>query len=268
MRTIDAIRLVVVLVFLVGRPPVARTQSGQDAADLDRATEMFDKGDLPAALARVEAVLARSPTDETALYRSAFLNFQLNNADAARGRLERLVKLSGSYFAAWELMVQVAQYQGDLARRDDAIERVKIAIRTAIDPDIRLKTSFIRERIPVGDRAVMAVDYFARGGSDFTRYQFGFGDPREEPEKGLLLRTDAYTTENWADTALLPQDQQLFHLDLVDLKPEGGDKVAIYEYYVGEPSYDVVRAKVLQILRGEVQPLSGVSGSLQGILRK
>jgi hypothetical protein len=114
---------------------------------------------------------------------------------------------------------------------------------------------------------VTVLDFFLRGGTDFVRYQFGYGDPHQSPEKGLLLRTDAATTEIWADTALLPQDKQLFHLDLIDPTPEGGTKVAVYEYYVGEPDYDTVRVKVMQILRGEAQPMSGEPGSLQGILK-
>jgi len=88
------------------------------------------------------------------------------------------------------------------------------------------------------------------------------------PGKGLLLRTDAATTENWSATALLPAEKQLFHLDLVDPGPQGRDKVAVYQYYVGEPDYDAVRIKVLQILRGEVQPLAGEPGSLSGVLKR
>ncbi|MGA3002740.1 MAG: hypothetical protein ABSE20_13490 [Acetobacteraceae bacterium] len=75
-------------------------------------------------------------------------------------------------------------------------------------------------------------------------------------------------TENWRDTALLPADKQLFHLDLVDPGPDGGDNVAIYRFYVGEPHYDTVRAEVFKILRGEVRPLSGEFGSLAGILKQ
>jgi hypothetical protein len=247
--------------------PIARAQTSQDTATLEQAAEEFQKGDLAGALALTEGVLSHSPNDLNGLYQSALINFHMNNADAARGRLERLVKLSGSYFAALELMVQVTQAQGDLAARDQAIRRLKVAISTAIDPDIRRLSDFIRDRIPIGDKEILVADYFNRGGGDFTRYQFALGDPRWKPGIGLLLRTDSATTENWAETALLPPDKQLFHLDLVDRLPGGEEKVAIYEYYVDQPSYDIVRAKVMQILRGEARPLSGQPGSLQGILK-
>ena len=111
------------------------------------------------------------------------------------------------------------------------------------------------------------MDYFSRGGSDYTRYQFGFGDPRTDPDHGILLRTDTRTTENWIDTALLPPDKQLFHLDLAEAEPDGREKLAIYQFYVGLPSYDTVRADVMRILRGEAQPLSGEPGQLAGCLR-
>jgi tetratricopeptide (TPR) repeat protein len=267
MRSIHAVHLIAAAAVLISVSAAARAETDPDSAEFDRATATFSKGDTAGALALVEDILTRSPESQNALYFSALVSFHMGNADAARGRLERVVRLVGNYFAAWEMMVQVTQAQGDLARRDEAIDRLKIAIATAIDPNIRRKSEFIRDRIRVGDQGVSAVDYFERGGSDFTRYQFALGDPRMNPGHGLLLRTDVETTENWTDTALLPPDKQLFHLDLVDARPEGGDKVAIYQYYVGLPDYDTVRVEVLRILRGEVQPLSGQPGSLAGILK-
>jgi tetratricopeptide (TPR) repeat protein len=267
MRLTHGVRLFVVTALLLGPPPAGWSASDQDAAEVARAIKTYNGGDPVAALSLVENVLARSPENLDALYRSAEINFHLGNIDAARGRLDRLTRLSGNYFNAWEMMAQVSQAQGDLAERNEAIKRLKIAIQTAIDPAIRERGDFIRDVIPTSAGDVMGVDYFDRGGSDFTRYQFAVGDPRSNPDKGLLLRTDAYTTENWQDTALLPQDKQLFHLDLVDPKPEGGENVAIYEYYVGEPDYDTVRAKVMQVLRGEVKPLSGEPGSMAGIVK-
>jgi tetratricopeptide (TPR) repeat protein len=268
MRVVRGVRLTLMAATLLNPPLSAGAQSNRDTAELDRTIATFDKGDRSGALALAEDILTRSPQDQNALFYSAAFNFQMGNNDAARGRLERLVKLAGNFVSGWELMVQVAQAQGDLARRDEAIARLKVAITTAIDPAIRAKADFIRDRIPIGDQALFAADYFQRGGSDFTRYQFSVNDPRTDPDHGIFLRTDEYTTENWSDTALLPQDKQLFHLDVVDARPEGGVTVAIYQYYVGEPDYDTVRAEVMKILRGEVRPLSGEAGGLAGILKK
>jgi len=267
MRSIQAVSLIAVAAVLLSLAQPAAAAADRDLADFERATASFNKGDAAGALAQVEDILVRSPENQNALYFSAMVNFDLGNLEAARGRLERVVRLVGNYFAAWELMVQVTQAQGDLARRDEAIDRLKIAAATALDPEIRRKADFIRERIRVGDKELLAIDYFQRGGSDFVRYQFALGDPRMDPEHGLLLRTDTVTTQNWTDTALLPPDQQLFHLDLVDPKPEGGDRVAVYQYYVGLPDYDKVHADVMKILLGEARPLSGEPGSLAGVLK-
>jgi tetratricopeptide (TPR) repeat protein len=267
MRLIHTIRLLALTALLLSSPLAGWTASDKDAEDIARAIKTYNGGGVVAALAVVETVLARSPENLDALYRSAEINFHLGNLDAARGRLDRLTRLSGNYFEAWEMMAQVSQAQGDLAERNEAVKRLKIAIQTAIDPAIRERGDFIRDVIPTSAGDVMGADYFDRGGSDFIRYQFAVGDPRMTPDKGLLLRTDAYTTETWQDTALLPQDKQLFHLDLVDPTPQGGENVAIYEYYVGEPDYDTVRAKVMQVLRGEVKPLTGEPGSMAGIVK-
>jgi tetratricopeptide (TPR) repeat protein len=265
-RKIRAIGLMLLAAMPLLADP-ARADDRADDATLDRAVALSKTGDLAGGLALCETILAHNPNHENALLWAAELNFYMNNLDVARGRIERLVKVAGNYLVAWELMVQITQAQGDLERRDEAIKRLKLAISTALDPTIRLKSDFIRDRIPLANGAVQAVDYFARGGSDFTRYQFAYGDPRLDPEHGLLLRTDQDTTQNWSETALLPQEKQLFHLDMVDPTPSGGQKVAIYAYYVGEPDYDTVRAKVLEILRGTAQPVAGEPGSLQGIMK-
>ena len=238
-----------------------------DGANLDKAVAAHQNGDVAGALAEAERFLTRAPDDLNALFLSARFNLELGNGNAARGRLERLLKFGGSIAQAWELMVQVAQLEGDRPRRAEAIERVKRAIQTSVDPRIRAKDSFLRDWIPVGKLAVTAADYFGRAGNEFTRYQFGLGDPRPNPGIGLLLRTDEDTTARWQETALLPPDQLLFHLDMVDQGEGGAEKIAIYEYYAGEPDYDVLRVKVLQILRGEARPLNGEPGSLAGILK-
>jgi tetratricopeptide (TPR) repeat protein len=242
-------------------------QSDPKTAARDHALGLLQQGDVAGALAEEEKILTLTPDDGVALFQSARLNFALHNLDAARGRAERLVKVTGNNATAWELLTQIAQAQGDLGRRDQAIERLKSSIRSAIDPQIRNMIMFIREIVPVTGGNVFAADYFDRAGSDFTRYQFSITDPHQAPDIGLLLRTDAATTEAWSSTALLPPDKQLFHLDMVDPLPGGGAKVALYEYYVGEPDFDTVNARAMQIFRGEAVPLNGDPGSLANILK-
>jgi tetratricopeptide (TPR) repeat protein len=267
MPSIHMARLTLTAAVLMAVPPPATAQPAPAPAEQDRARTAFLNGDTAGALALIEDALTHSPDDPNALFFSALINFRMGNVDAARGRLERAVSLAGNYFAAWELMVQVTQTQGDLARRDEAIDRLKLAISTAIDPDIRQKDNFIRDRIRAGDQVVWAIDYFQRSGTDFTRYRFALDNAGRDPSHGLLLRTDANTTETWATTALLPPEKPLFHLDLVDRAPQGADRVTVYQYYVGQPDYDTVRSDVMKILRGELRPLSGEPGTMSGILK-
>jgi tetratricopeptide (TPR) repeat protein len=266
-RALRRFILAAILGFLVLAPGTGRAQTDPEKANRDRSNALITKGDLAGALAEQEQILTRSPLDVLALYQSARLNLFLHNLDAARGRAERLVKATGSSAAAWELMTQIAQSQGDLKRRDEAIDRLEGSIRSAIDPNIRRTSVFIREMLPVGTGFVAVGDYWDRGGSDYTRYQFSLVDPRDSPEIGLLLRTDDATTESWSSTALLPPEKQLFHLDMVDRADDGSVKVAVYEYYVGEPDFDTVNAKVMKILHGEAQPITGTPGSMAGILK-
>ena len=253
----------VIVLFLALSAPVFA-----DAPSLEHANAAYVKGDSAAALAEVEEILAKNPNEPNALLFSARFNFDMGNLDAARGRAERMVKLSGSNATAWELMLWITQAQGDLPRRDEALSRLKIAIGSAIDPEVRRRQMLLRDRITGNGHVVVAADYFERAGYDFIRYQFTSIEPRRDPQHGLLLRTDTATTDMWSSAALLPPSKRLFHLDLVEVMPDGDDNVTIYQYYVDEPGYDVVRAKVMEILRGEAKPISGTPKSLAGILKQ
>ena len=231
------------------------------------ASAMFDAGDTAGARTAIEAMLKATPDNPHALYQAARFDFMLGNLDVARGRCERLVKLMGNFASAWDLLTQIAQAQGDLARRNEAVDRAKSAIHTAIDPDIRRKGFIVRDRLPVRGNSIWAIDYFESAGNEFTRYQFHFGDFDKSVGTDLLLRTDIVTSQRWADTALLAPDKPLFHLDMVDPAPGGGEKSAVYAYYVGEPDYDTVRTQAIAALRGEAQPLSGQPGSLAGLMK-
>ena len=245
-------------------PPVF----AQGIDSVEHAAAAFDSGDAKGAMAELEKILAREPESAGALYQAARVTFRLGDVAQARAYLEKAVKRAGNYASAWELMTQITQEQGDLARRDEAIARLKLAIGSAIDPAIRRMGSFVRDVLRIENKQMAGLDFFVHGGGDFTRYQFSLIDPARPPNAFLLLRTDVATTENWAVTSMLPPDTVLFHLDMVDKAADGTEKVAIYEYYRGEPDYDTVRVTVLKALRGEIQPLSGQPGSLAGILKK
>lgn len=219
-------------------------------------------------LAAAEKTLASSPNDVSALFTSALQNLRLGNLGPARARAEQLVTASGNAFAAWELLAQVAQNQGDKDRRDRAVQMLPTIMRTSLDMSLRRKPDFTRDRIQTRDFELLVSHFFESRDGDYTRYLFYPNIPGTLIHRGLALRTDTQTTETWAQTSLVPSDAPLFHLDMIDPGEGGADKVAIYEYFVGEPDYDTVRAKVIKILRGEAQPLSGQPGSLSGIMAR
>lgn len=239
----------------------------QTEATDEHATARYNEGDIAGAVEEFQRVLAKAPDDPRALYLGAAGNLELGRLAQARALADRLVKISGGFVISWELMAQIAQGQGDLKRRDEAIDEVKMAIRTAVNPAVRAKGSFIRDRIAAKGGALAATEFFLAAGTDFTRYQINWVTPEKNGETALLLRTDSATTQTWAETALMPPEKLLFHLDMVTPKEGGEPDVATYAYFVGEPAYDAVRAKVLEILQGKLKPQSGKSGALEGILR-
>ena len=260
--------LVAIALSIVLLPATSRAEPATNPPELARAAEAYGRGNIAAALKSVEELLARSPANPAALFQAAEYNFRMGDFAAARARLENLVKLPSFPLEGMELLVVVAQAQGDRTRRDDLLNRLRYEIGPAERPRIKTRSDIVRDRIPIPGGEIVAVEYFQRNGMDFTRYLFSPYDPRARPDLGILLRTDLITTNNWANTALLPDNKALFHLDLVEQDADGSKKTGIYQYYVGEPDYDTVRAKVMEILRGDAKPVAGEPGKLAGILKR
>jgi tetratricopeptide (TPR) repeat protein len=233
----------------------------------EHAGALLDAGDAAGALAALEQILARTPNDPNALLYSARALLLLGRLPEARARAEKVITEVGSFFVAWETLIQITQAQGDKARRDEAIEELKLSVSTAVDQSIRAKGSYVREYLPVGKDALVVWHYFTRSGTDFVRYEIAWRDPDRSGDSKLVLKTDEETTEQWSETALLPPDAALFHLDLVDTPRPGETKTSIYAYFVGEPDYDTFRARAMQVLHGELKPQSGTPGGLDGVMK-
>ncbi len=239
-----------------------------DPAQLSALRAALERRETAGAAAAIDRLLAQSPDDPEVLSLAALREFRLGQPNLARGRLERLARAPGIRIADLELLAIVTQAQGDRARRDEVLDRLRFEIGPLPRPRIPGKSDIERDRIAVPGGEIRVLEYFQRNGLDFIRYLFSPGDPWANPHLGLLLRTDLLTTQNWQGTALLADDKPLFHLDLVERGDDGTLTTSVYKYFVGEPDYDTVRAKVMDILRGDAKPETGPPGKLAGILKR
>ena len=75
----------------------------------------------------------------------------------------------------------------------------------------------------------------------------------------ILLRSDNDTNRQWRDNGTITEDKIVYHLDTIEQLPDGKTSERSYAFYLDVPGYDEIRAKVVQILSGTIQPLNGAA---------
>jgi tetratricopeptide (TPR) repeat protein len=224
----------------------------------DQAMALLRDGKRQDALQAFEAIIAAKSTDTTgALYVASLINIEDGHWQAAKPYVRQLVKLRPSSFPAWELMIQVDQAAGDIESRNDSIHSLYTSWRSALDPKTRAMVSFTRDRIQGAKHTLLGQETLDPGGDDILRFLF---QPIEEAGKVrhmIVVRSDSETNERWREDGTVPYGTVVYHLDTVEQLANGRAAVRPYEFYIDAPDYDRIRAKVVEILAGTAQPLSG-----------
>ena len=219
---------------------------------------LLREGKRQDALHAFETIIASRSSDPSgALYVASLIEMEDGDWRAARPYVQRLVKLRPSSFPAWELMIQVNQEAGDLEARDAAITALYASWRSALDPKVRSKVSFMRERLRGAKHTLLAQETLEPGGDDILRFLFQPAEEEGKVRHMIVVRSDSETNERWREDGTVPYGTVVYHLDTIEQLTNGRTATRPYEFYVGAPDYERIRAKVVGILAGTVQPLSG-----------
>jgi tetratricopeptide (TPR) repeat protein len=242
------ILLLVSVTSLAADPPISQ----------DQAMALLHDGKRQEALRAFEAIIGSNPPDPApALFAAGLIDLEDGNWQAARPYVKQLVKLRPSSFQSWEMMIQVDQAAGDLEDRDVAIQSLYESWRSALDPQIRARVSFVRDRIVGPKHTLLGIESLDPGGDNILRFLFQPTSETGSTRHLIALRSDGETNERWREDGTVPYGTVIYHLDTIEQFGIGQSTIQTYEYYVEPPDYDRVRAKVVQILAGTVQPLSG-----------
>ena len=250
------VRLAVALVAAALLASPALAQTGEDALN------HFQAGRKQQAYDQALAVLKAEPNELRSLFVAARVSQERRDNQAALRYAEQLTRLYPGLPAGWEITTQLFQNAGDLPRRDAALRQLIQAQQSLMDREQRGRQFVIRDRIDAHGHVVFVQDHFDTGGPDAIRYVFIPEKEAQNVRNYLIVQTDTNTSDNWRQAGILPRDKRLFHLDSVYETPGGGQTQAMYATWTDPPDYDVVRAKVLEIMAGTVKPMSGQAGGL------
>jgi hypothetical protein len=242
-----------ILVLLSSAPVAADPPLSQD-----QAMALLRDGKRAEALQALDAIIAAKPPDpSSALFAASFIDIEDGNGRAAKPYAQQLVKLRPSSFQAWELMIQADQAAGALEDRDAAIQSLYDSWNSAMDPQTRARVSFVRDRVAGPLHTVVAQQTLELGGEEMLRFLFQPADEQGKAHHLIVVRSDNATNERWREDGTVPYGTVVYHLDTVEQLAGGRASIRPYEYYLTPPDYEQVRAKVVGILAGTIQPLTG-----------
>jgi len=112
---------------------------------------------------------------------------------------------------------------------------------------------FCREQFRLGERRVMAFEYFRPSGERRVFLRFSVLDAEGQESAWYSLGSYALTNELARATGEIGEGAELFHLDRY---AEGSH--ATYAFFKKMPSYETVRQHVVAALKGDLKPVSSL----------
>lgn len=148
-------------------------------------------------------------------------------------------------------LVQAYQALGNLEARDRERAALVALWKQGIDGALAKQEVFCREQFRYGGRKLMALEYFDPAGPKIVVYSFNVLDAAGDTESRISLGSYELTNQIALELGERPKDKRLYHLDQYQ-----GSTHRTFGFFLGQPSYEVVRAAALDVLSGKSQASS------------
>ena len=222
-------------------PATGRQATYQQAEKLDEA------GQYDQALALYEQIIAREPEAKLSFCRAG-------TAAAGAGQLKKAI----NYYKSCEQvfpdsllpraeLVKLYQIAGDIPNRDYERNGLLELHLNTTRQETKAVDHYIRDIFPVGQRSVVAWEYFDLTGDWPTRYRFIVIDESDNALFTVALSSSPQAQANAQAILGRPTKARIFHLDL-----EQDNIITTLKVFEGEPGYDTVKPlAITAILHGE-----------------
>jgi tetratricopeptide (TPR) repeat protein len=249
-----------ILMVSVASPCFSQTTTSSEAAapNVDEAfrsgNALMAESKYCEALSLYQVGLKSQPDDTLILYNGGLAAFKCKQYPVALNLWIHLKTLTPDDWQTRAKLVQTYQILGKLPERD--AERLALFDLRKQDStgELAKQLQYCRDQFEAAGEAIMVFEEFELKGDRAVRYIFSVLDASRTGEKyRLSLGSYDATNEVWRETTKpRPKDSdRLFHLDGYY---DWGH--ATYGMYFPEPSYDQVRAAVIDVLGKRTKPMS------------
>jgi len=233
------------------QPPVQAPAPQAGNADLDAGLQYLKSNQFEKALASFQMVLNTDPENATANLLAASAALNLFQGDGAVTYAENARRLAPNDWRVDTTLVTAYAVDGKIAERD-AVRAKLVALHNSPDaPDAMKANGFLLDLFKMKKYRVEAVQYFKPIGKFHTYYRFLVRSMGGKRLWEYELQSDDFAQKSWADAH--PQEAAAGGRQYT-LESDFGDEHVEYRLFSGNPSYDEVRAVVVQLLSERTQP--------------
>lgn len=233
----------------------SQQQEAQAQTAFEIANSLLERGKSAEALTHYKQALAILPKDPAILFNAGLAAFSAKDFTFASDLWQQLKAVDPSDWHGRSKLIQAYQALGKTAERDKEREELFAMWKSGQPAELKSKVQYCRDQFEVNGKKVMAFEHFELKGDRALRYVFSILNKTEDGEEyRISLGSYRITDAIWRETRKpKPKDEErLFHLD--GYYP---NRHVTYGMFFPEPSYDETRAKVVQILEGKGNPISG-----------
>ncbi len=234
--------------------PAQASASQSGNADLDAGLQYLKTNQFEKALASFQKVLNADPENATANLLAASAALNLFQGDGAVTYAENARRLAPNDWRVDTTLVTAYAVDGKIAERD-AVRAKLVALHNSPDaPDAMKANGFLLDLFKVKKYRVETVQYFKPIGKFHTYYRFLVRNMAGKRLWEYELQSDDFAQKSWADAH--PQEAAAGGRQYT-LESDFGDAHVEYRLFSGSPSYDDVRAVVVQLLTDRTEPFPG-----------
>lgn len=242
--------------------PPAQTQTGPDSK-IDAQAESKVVADLQSknftdALTGAKAILAANPDSPKANKLVAVVLLDQQKSSDALPYAQKALQLAPDDPLVHSLLLQIYAQTGDKAKRDEQRAILRGYHSDGKHPAFSQVPAFLIETIPAGDKIIQATEFYVPSGEFHFYYRFNIFDSSGQIQSFIALESDD------ADQALYAQQhpkeaaagERRFSLDGYSKSADGHVTQALYKFFNGQPSYDDLRALVIELVQSGKAPIA------------
>lgn len=256
-RTTLLLILVFALNVTISAQQPSAQQEGQAQTSFEIGNSLLERGKHTEALIHYKQALAILPKDPAILFNAGLAAFSAKDFTLASDLWQQLKAVEPQDWHGRSKLIQVYQALGKTAERDKEREELFAMWKSGKNAELKERFQYCRDQFEVNGKKVMAFEHFELKGDRALRYVFSILNKTEDGEEyRISLGSYRITDAIWRETRKPKpkDDERLFHLD--GYYP---NRHVTYGMFFPEPTYDETRAKVIKILEGNGNPISGTT---------